>query len=167
MTRGHGWRFLDMGRRMERSVNLAELLQVVLTWKEGRELLYEPLLEICDSVITYRRRHFSEIRLHGVLALLLLEPDNPRSQVFQLNAMQQAAAHLPEEPNPEGIAKVRRRIDWMIVRLRALEIVDEDAATDEQTALFSACLTEISAGLLEVSDLLTQVYFSHIVPRVN
>ena len=167
MTRGHGWRFLDIGRRMERSVNLADLLEAALKPMEGCELLYEPLLDICDSVITYRRRHFAEMRLHGVLDLLLLEPDNPRSMLFQLSALEGAAANLPEEPNPDGIAKVRRQIAWMIVRLRALEIADQEPATAAEVDHLSSRLMEISAGLQEISDLLTQVYFSHIVPRVN
>src|SRR5262249_18316080 len=33
MTRGHGWRLLDLGRRLERSVNVVTLLQAALSLK--------------------------------------------------------------------------------------------------------------------------------------
>ena len=36
-------------------------------------VLLEPLLEIADSVMTYRRRYFAEPRMDGVLDLLLLD----------------------------------------------------------------------------------------------
>ena len=167
MTRGHGWRFLDIGRRMERTLNLLELLRVALTPIANSELLYEPLLDICDSVITYRRRHFAEMRLHGVLQLLLLEPDNPRSLLFQLSSMETTAVHLPEAPNPEGVAKVRRLMSALISRLHALEIEEIEPAASLHIAHISAHLTDMFAQVQEVSDLLTQVYFSHILPRVN
>ena len=167
MTRGHGWRFLDIGRRMERCLNLVDLMRAVLGAPEGFGLLYEPLLDICDSVITYRLRHFSEMRLGGILDLLLLEPENPRSMVFQLLALEAAAAHLPEEPSPEGIAKARRRISAMSVRLRAMEVDETEPAPLESVTALLGHLAEIADGMQELSDLLTKVYFSHIVPRVT
>ena len=44
MTRGQGWRFLDMGRRLERSLHLIGLLRRTLVNGGGSE---GPLLERC------------------------------------------------------------------------------------------------------------------------
>ncbi|MGB0768501.1 MAG: circularly permuted type 2 ATP-grasp protein, partial [Phycisphaeraceae bacterium] len=54
MTRTLGWRFLDLGRRMERARRTAELLQLTLVDRavEERPML-ETLLDICDSAMTY------------------------------------------------------------------------------------------------------------------
>ena len=64
MTRGQGWRFLDMGRRLERSVHTLSLLRstlaTVATGSEGP--LLEAVLEIADSSMTYRRRYLSSCR---------------------------------------------------------------------------------------------------------
>src|ERR1700677_798112 len=60
MTRGHGWRFLDIGRRLERAANIATLLQAALTVEAGGSDALEPVLEIADSVMTYRRRYYAQ-----------------------------------------------------------------------------------------------------------
>ncbi len=35
MTRGHGWRFLNLGRRLERSVNLIGVLRGAVRYRRG------------------------------------------------------------------------------------------------------------------------------------
>ena len=57
MTRGMGWRFLSMGRRIERLLGVIAALQVAMT--EGRALELDWLLELNDSTITYRS-HYSD-----------------------------------------------------------------------------------------------------------
>ena len=161
MTRGHGWMFLEIGRRLERSLNLLDLIATALGAYENA-LLYEPLLEICDSVITYRRRHFDEIRLGGILELLLLDEDNPRSLAFQFTALERAAASLPASPNPQSVANIHSLIVTLSPYLHSLRLENP-----VPRAAVSAHLTEIHGRLQQISELLTQVFFSHIIPRVN
>src|SRR5439155_14267552 len=71
MTRGHGWRFLDIGRRLERSINLVNLLRAALPADGNASATLEPLLEIADSSMTYRRRYYAQAQLPAVLDLLL------------------------------------------------------------------------------------------------
>jgi uncharacterized circularly permuted ATP-grasp superfamily protein len=53
MSRGHSWRFLDIGRRLERAINLVWNVRAVLaTDRDGAAL--PPLLEYTDSTMTYR-----------------------------------------------------------------------------------------------------------------
>src|SRR5439155_18263438 len=52
MTRGHGWRFLDIGRRLERAVNLTTLLRGSLAARPSEGAMLDPLLEIADSSMT-------------------------------------------------------------------------------------------------------------------
>ena len=64
MTRGQGWRFADMGRRLERGVYLAALLRATLVGPHAAlENLLEALLEIADVSITYRRRYLGSLQL--------------------------------------------------------------------------------------------------------
>ena len=100
MTRGHGWVFLDLGRRIERGVAVARLLEAALRCSARRELLLEPLLEISDSVITYRRRYFAEPRLAGVLDLLLLDPTNPRVAGVSARRPRKPRRQPPRRPEP-------------------------------------------------------------------
>src|SRR6476661_3390052 len=84
MTRGHGWRFLDLGRRIERSQNLLALLKATVHPAPRNDAVLGPLLEICDSSMTYRRRYHARPQLSPVLDLLVADDSNPRSLVWQL-----------------------------------------------------------------------------------
>jgi uncharacterized circularly permuted ATP-grasp superfamily protein/uncharacterized alpha-E superfamily protein len=107
MTRGHGWAFLDLGRRIERGASMARLVEAAIECAAPRELLLEPLLEMADSVITYRRRYFAEPRIAGVLDLLLFDSANPRALAFQFAVLASHAASLPAGLNPEGAVEFR------------------------------------------------------------
>ena len=75
MTRGHGWRFLDIGRRLERAANMTTLLRAALAPGTSHHAMLGPLLEIADSTMTYRRRYFAEPQLTPVLDLLVADAD--------------------------------------------------------------------------------------------
>ena len=71
-TRGPGWHFLEIGRRLERARYMAELLQAgVAEAPEEIEPYLRILLYIADSSITYRTRYLTALRTDLVLDLLL------------------------------------------------------------------------------------------------
>jgi uncharacterized circularly permuted ATP-grasp superfamily protein/uncharacterized alpha-E superfamily protein len=165
MTRGHGWVFLDLGRRIERGIAVARLVEAALRCAGTRELLLESLLEIADSVITYRRRYFAEPHITGVLDLLLLDPTNPRALMFQLSVLQRHAANLPAGPNPEGAAQFQQRLAALAGSLGCFRAEDFDTEPGAKTT--AERLAGLAADLGGLSELLTHVYFSHIVPQVS
>jgi len=74
ITRGYGWRFLQIGRRLERSLQMTALLRVGITQAPfDLEPYLQMLLEIADSAITYRTRYFTTMRTEFVLELLLAD----------------------------------------------------------------------------------------------
>jgi len=166
MTRGHGWRFLDLGRRLERALSLLKLLQEMIKIESLRVVL-EPVLEIADSVMTYRRRYFTAPHLAGVLDLLLRDESNPRSLIFQINVLNGHAAALAS-----GSKSAAGHID--LTRIQSLAGAINSAAPEQlteqgaqSTAQILALLNSWVAGLTEVSDDVTNRYFSHSVPRAS
>ena len=79
MTRGLGWRFMDMGRRVERAMDLAGLIRIGLpqVCSESRSAL-EALLEVADSIMTYRARYRTAFQLAPVLDLLIMDEGQPQ-----------------------------------------------------------------------------------------
>ncbi|MFI5308576.1 MAG: circularly permuted type 2 ATP-grasp protein, partial [Polyangiales bacterium] len=95
MTRGHAFRFLDMGRRLERALGLVTLLRSTLVEPCDREgPLLEGVLETADSSMTYRRRYLASLQLAPVVDLLLIDESNPRSVIYQLDAIGRHLAEL-------------------------------------------------------------------------
>jgi uncharacterized alpha-E superfamily protein len=85
MTRDLGWSFLSIGRRLERLQFLTLVLQRALDMDADGGL--EWLLELCDSIVTYRSRYRAQPEWLPVLDLLLLDSSNPRSVLFQMEGI--------------------------------------------------------------------------------
>jgi uncharacterized circularly permuted ATP-grasp superfamily protein/uncharacterized alpha-E superfamily protein len=85
MTRDLGWRFLSIGRRLERLQFQSAALQRALGMDVGGNLDW--LLELSDSIVTYRSRYQARPEWLPVLDLLVLDESNPRSIVFQVDGI--------------------------------------------------------------------------------
>jgi uncharacterized alpha-E superfamily protein len=166
MSRGHGWRFLDIGRRLERAVSLALTLDATLTSANSAEsLVLEALLEAADSAITYRRRYLASLHAAPVLDLLLCDPTNPRSIVFQLRALLDHIVKLPHLPGRarDGIeSALAQGADMLLSRtaevsVRRLSEVD----ADERRPALAAMTAELARELPALSDALTESYLNH------
>ena len=96
MTRGLGWRFMDMGRRVERAIHQTNLIKTGLSriLHESRSDL-EALLEVSDSIMTYRARYRTTFQPAPVLDLLLVDESNPKSLAFQCSRL---AVHVDHPP---------------------------------------------------------------------
>ncbi len=97
MVRGQGWRFLDMGRRIERTLQTISLLRslwVPTVTGADEYLVLESLLLSTDALMTYRRRFQGEWDMANGLDLLLLETTNPRALVYQLDQLGDHLASL-------------------------------------------------------------------------
>jgi uncharacterized circularly permuted ATP-grasp superfamily protein/uncharacterized alpha-E superfamily protein len=166
MTRGQGWRFQDMGRRLERALSMALTIDATLaTALPSEPLLLESLLEAADSAITYRRRYLASLHAAAVLDLLLADPTNPRSVVFQVGALLEHVVQLRHEPgrSRDGIeSAIAQGADMILSRLeelnvRALAEVDPDARRPTLVAM----MAELARELPALSDALTESYLNH------
>jgi uncharacterized circularly permuted ATP-grasp superfamily protein/uncharacterized alpha-E superfamily protein len=170
VTRGEGWRFLDMGRKLERALHTINLLRCTLAspWNPEGPVL-EAILEIADSAMTYRRRYQEGVQAAAVLDLLLADEANPRSLAYQLVALTDDVDHLPREASRPGRSAEQR---LMLSSLTALRLADVQqlAGLDEcggRPAL-DELLGRLASALPALSDAITQTYLSHLQPsRLN
>ena len=86
MTRDMGWRFLSLGKRLERLQFQSIVLQRALGMDANGSLDW--LLELSDSIVTYRARYRAQPEWLPVLDLLLLDGSNPRSILFQFEGIE-------------------------------------------------------------------------------
>jgi uncharacterized circularly permuted ATP-grasp superfamily protein/uncharacterized alpha-E superfamily protein len=167
-TRGHGWRFLDIGRRLERSINLTALLRAALAEDAAENGILDPLLEIADSSMTYRRRYFGAPQLSPVLDLLLADPANARGLLFQLTVLSDHLPHLPRDPRAPSPTKEERLIAHAKNVLAQTDIESLSAAgQDGAFPRLMGFLASIEEDLRACSDAITYYYFSHAELRVS
>jgi uncharacterized alpha-E superfamily protein len=165
MTRGDGWRFLDIGRRLERALQMIEMLRYGLSPRsldEGGEL--QALLEIADSSLTYRSRYLTSMRADLALDLLLLDEANPRSAAFQIARLRE---HVEELPGSSGDA--RRSARWRVVAglLSAVQLADAQelirSGDEGQWDALEKLLATLAGGLRALSEALARDYFDHTI----
>ena len=167
MTRGHGWRFLDVGRRLERAMNATSLVRQALSAGPSDNAVLEPLLEIADSSMTYRRRYFARPQLSPVLDLLLLDDTNTRAVAFQLAAVSEHIRHLPRDPKAPSPTREERLIDQAVATLRQVDPHTVHHPGDEGAREVTALLGSIEEDLRALSETITYFYFSHAELRVS
>jgi uncharacterized circularly permuted ATP-grasp superfamily protein/uncharacterized alpha-E superfamily protein len=154
MTRGQGWRFLEVGRRVERALGGLNLLRTAAGQGSGESPVLDPLLETCDSVMTYRRRHFSRPRLDAVIDLIFFDPTNPRSVAYQMHVIQAEITRFSGNPDFGLMPKIREYVQQL------------DSRFENPNAPDVVELETLSVSVEGLSDLLTQHFFSHSVRRV-
>lgn len=123
MNRGQGWSFMDMGRRIERAMNLAVLIRVAIpqVCADSHNTL-QALLEICDSLMTYRGRYRSSFQLAPVLDLLLADEGNPKSMAFQFNQISSHIEELPRKNEKKFSSKEERSALDLLTGVRLLDL---------------------------------------------
>jgi uncharacterized circularly permuted ATP-grasp superfamily protein/uncharacterized alpha-E superfamily protein len=94
MYRFAGWRFLELGRRIERAIQTARVVSS-FTGEDAPDGSLEMLLEIGDSVMSHRRRYSVSAGTQSAVDLLVLDPLNPRSVIFQLAELREQLETLP------------------------------------------------------------------------
>jgi len=104
MTRDLGWNFLSLGRRLERLQFQSIALQRALKMEAGGDLNW--LLELSDSIVTYRARYRSKPEWLPVLDLLLLDESNPRSILFQIDGIGKSLKKIARAYGPCGEDKL-------------------------------------------------------------
>jgi uncharacterized circularly permuted ATP-grasp superfamily protein/uncharacterized alpha-E superfamily protein len=148
MYRFAGWRFLEIGRRLERGIQIAGIT-AWLTRKEAPDGALDMLLEIADSVMTHRRRYNVAAGANSYLDLLVLDPLNPRSVLFQVAELREQIEKLPGGIDEGQLSTTAKAVLELHTRLRVAEPED----------MTPVRLTELSAEIARLAGLIADAYF--------
>ncbi|MBL8429331.1 MAG: circularly permuted type 2 ATP-grasp protein [Dechloromonas sp.] len=165
MTRDDGWRFLIIGRRLERlsflAMSVAHFLRMPSTRGPGS---LEWLLELSDSIITYRSRYSRQPELLPVVDLLVFDDSNPHGVVFQASVLGRYLERMARELG----ADFEGDLGGALERLRSfdlarLENIQFDSARD---CVHCEALADLLQGLNDAADQLSASlgmrYFTHV-----
>ena len=168
MTRGPGWRFLDVGRRLERGFSMTTLMTAAAFVPGSPTPLLEVILDIADSGMTHRQRYFASARWPDVIEVLVRDESNPRALAFQLSAFRNHLDALQGEFRVGVDNRWSALIEGIQGRLLSAEFareVSECEGFDLHTLI--ALMETCAQGLSGLSDDLTHRYFSHTYFRVS
>jgi len=166
MTRSQGWRFLDLGRRLEWAILEVDRLRDCLVEPSAHEPeLLGLLLEIADSSMTYRSRYFTSTQPSLVLDLLLIDEANPRSVAYQLSELNEHIEKLPYRPS-EARRTTESRLSLAALTTVRLADIDELTQVDAKgrRPKLDAMLSKLLKDLPDMSHALTRSYLTYAVP---
>ncbi len=163
MTRAQGWRFLDMGVRIERCMYLASFLDHTLRSPEAdNPSLLEAVLEVADCALTYRSRYNLLPNIAAVYDLVLLDDTNPRSLLFQLNQLVKHFERLPREKESALPSPAYRHLLSCLTRLRLSDprsLLGLEQNWHKTEA--GEAIQEVMRDLPKLSDAIAVSYFAH------
>lgn len=122
MGRTAGWRFHDLGRRVERALSLSRLIAEFASEDASANDL-SVLLDLCDAQIMYRQRYSTGLALLPVRDLVGLDPYNPRSISFQIKAIAEHLEALPRLKD-DGMAEDQEKAAGELVALMTTMTAD-------------------------------------------
>ncbi|QHC99312.1 molybdopterin oxidoreductase [Pseudomonas sp. S04] len=165
MTRDEGWRFLMIGRRIERlqflSSSLAGFLRGAGAFDQAG---LEWLLELGNSSITYRSRYLAVAQLIPVLDLLLLDEQNPHAVLFQLKLVSRSLKRL----NHDFAAPAEAALPLLVERLAGFDLgclenpLFGDSSVRAALDGLADLLQEVADVSNQVSDRLALRHFAHV-----
>jgi uncharacterized circularly permuted ATP-grasp superfamily protein/uncharacterized alpha-E superfamily protein len=151
LNRLTGWRFFDIGRRIERGLTLCAFLRRFTVFESPREMpdgMLDALLEFTDSAVTFRQRYSIAAAQAPVVDLVALDANNPRALAFQCARIADQLHLLPGPREPGS-------------PLEALgERLDARTRDARPAVVDAAWLDAVAADLRAMSDALTRQYFS-------
>jgi len=166
ITRGPGWLFLSLGRRLERAMfSVRQLRELTAGIDEETWPVLEYLLEVADSSMTYRSRYFTTLQPLAVLDVLMADEANPRALNFQMAHLRDLYSKLPRHI-PDDL----KAIEHALTRLRGFHLEGLDfplpgggrASTESEGQLELDQLLRFVENLLPSwADNISLTYFNH------
>ncbi len=148
MARTDGWRFHDLGRRVERALATTAALRALGRDDASADDL-STLLDVANSQISYRQRYLTGIARVPVIDLVALDPGNPRGIAHQIACIEEHLSKLPVLDD-DGIAEAQQAI--------AAEL-SAAVATTRAVAVDDAWAAGIETRLFALSNAVARRYF--------
>ena len=160
LTHGDNWRFIMMGKRIERARQSTGVIRVFMQHDRDNTRLMEILLRLFDSTITYRTRYRSRLNSMLVIHSLLLDEVNPRSVAYQFRRIDKDVRNLPGRRGSNYQDPLLRLATAGLSRIRLAEVETllSGSSTRQTMDKFLGVLERIPVDL---STALTATYFTH------
>ena len=165
MIRGIGWRFMELGKRIERAlqtIKAVRCLMTPITDEADQSTLLTALLVSMEVFITYRRRGRQRRGIELGLSLVMLDVSNPRSLLFQLEKLQQHLAELPKaDMQGSELDGEDRALLEAITNLKLSRVPQLLETTSDNREEMDLLLGQLEKLLQDFSRMISDKHFDH------
>ncbi|MFT4153154.1 circularly permuted type 2 ATP-grasp protein [Parafilimonas sp.] len=166
ISRNQGWELLDAGRKIEQSLSLTSMMQSALLQKQDDAIEYilqEVVLNSNECMMNYRFKYRASIKLPLILELMLLDADNPRSLIYQVERLKNYLSRLPKIYNGHSLMQHEK---LSFEAYAEIKLADKDhlSVLNDETQHYRNLenfLKNINALLYKVHNAVSIMYFKH------
>jgi len=166
ISREQGWELLDAGRKIEQSLSLISMMQSALLNKQDEAIDYillEVILNSNECMMNYRFKYRVSLKRPLILELMLFDPNNPRSLIYQVERLKNYLSRLPQMYGGQATTKHERLSfeAYSKIKLTDKEQLSELNTTTQHYQHLESFLTDINNLLHEVHNAVSVTYFKH------
>ncbi|MFT6386937.1 MAG: putative circularly permuted ATP-grasp superfamily protein [Cellvibrionaceae bacterium] len=166
MIRGYAWRFIEIGRHLERSFQSMSLIGALLSpvlSEYDEDSTLETVLLTMEALVTYRRRYRARTDVINGLELTLLDDTNPRSLNSLLHHLHDHVDALPGREQKSFLTQ-ERRITLELLNHIQLAQPEHLCVYNKGDKVREGLAELMDSGKTKLNDLatvLSDVYFDH------
>lgn len=166
ISREQGWIMLDAGRKIEQCMLLVSMLRSTLVNKHDDQVDYnlqESVLKSNETLVNYRYKYRVHIQHTLVLELMLLDPNNPRSLIYQLDRLKAYLSNLPKI-QPGFVLPQHERLILEAHALLKLTDTEQLTMLDTESGQYKNLdefLEKMYSLLFNITGAVSKLYFKH------
>lgn len=165
MIRDFGWRFMEIGRRLERSLQLTSIIKCLVVPESpetDQNVLLQSLLLSVEALISYRRRYRARMGIQSSLDLVMLDTSNPRSLLHQLEKLSEHIRELPRAPESKHELPPEERATLQAeTQIKLCLLGDFTLRENGERPALKQTLETLNQTLTTISHLVSDKYFDH------
>lgn len=159
MIRGPAWRFLDIGRRIERARTTSTFVRSILETGSFQDVAtLRMVIEVADCKMTYRARYLDDLQQNAVLDLCVTDATNPRSIISQLTTI---ATHVDALPNHHSEALRNDEMRMAMSALHRVRMLTSEELGAKHSASLNAVLMHVKVTMNQLATILERKYLLH------
>ncbi len=165
MVRDFGWRFMEIGRRLERAMQTTSIIKTLIVPEvpeSDQNVLIQSLLLSLEALISYRRRYRARMGVQSSLDLVMMDTSNPRSLLYQLEQISLHIKTLPKATESRHELSPEERSALEAETLVKLSLLKELSTRENGVRIHLKHSLELLADTLSsINNLVSDKYFDH------
>jgi uncharacterized alpha-E superfamily protein len=164
ISREQGWIMLDVGRKIEQSLLVITMLRTTLIKKHNEQVEYnlqQSVLMSNEGLVNYRYKYRRPLQNHLVIDLLIFDPNNPRSLIYQVVRLKTYLQNLPRTNAGRNLPEYERLILDSNTMLQSADKLHLSSFKDGKYENLEHFLSGLYNLLSGIPGALSKTFFKH------
>jgi uncharacterized circularly permuted ATP-grasp superfamily protein/uncharacterized alpha-E superfamily protein len=164
ISREQGWIMLDVGRKIEQSLLVISMLQTTMIKKHNEQVEYnlqQSILMSNEGLVNYRYKYRRPLQNFLVIDLLIFDPNNPRSLIYQMVRLKTYLQNLPRINAGMNLPEYERLILEANTMLQAADKTLLSVSKDGFYENMEIFLNGLFNLLASIPGALSKAFFKH------